>query len=110
MRRFLVDAQLPPALARWIAEQGCEALHIGDLGLESASDRQIWLRAQADGGTIVTKDSLFATILELAPRGPAVVWLKFPNLRRRQLITVFATVWPKVLAAMDRGETLIEIS
>ena len=29
--RFLVDAQLPPALARWLAAQGHETAHIGDL-------------------------------------------------------------------------------
>jgi predicted nuclease of predicted toxin-antitoxin system len=32
--RFLVDAQLPPALARWLAAQGHEAAHVGDLGLQ----------------------------------------------------------------------------
>lgn len=31
--RFLVDAQLPPALARWLAAQGHEAEHVGDIGM-----------------------------------------------------------------------------
>lgn len=41
--RFLVDAQLPPALARWLASQGHQADHVGDLGLAAAMDRVIWL-------------------------------------------------------------------
>jgi predicted nuclease of predicted toxin-antitoxin system len=39
--RFLVDAQLPPALARWIESQGQVAQHVADLGLADASDRSI---------------------------------------------------------------------
>lgn len=30
--RFLIDAQLPVALARWLAAGGHEAAHVGDLG------------------------------------------------------------------------------
>jgi predicted nuclease of predicted toxin-antitoxin system len=29
--RFLVDAQLPPALANWLAAQGHDAAHVADL-------------------------------------------------------------------------------
>lgn len=34
---FLVDAQLPPALARWIAGQGHGAVHVFDLALHSTT-------------------------------------------------------------------------
>jgi predicted nuclease of predicted toxin-antitoxin system len=40
--RFLVDAQLPPALARWLVEQRYLAEHVYDLGMASADDRVIW--------------------------------------------------------------------
>jgi predicted nuclease of predicted toxin-antitoxin system len=30
--RFLIDAQLPPALARWLAERGHEAVHVVTVG------------------------------------------------------------------------------
>lgn len=43
--RFLVDAQLPPALARWMVEQGHEASHVVDHGLGEASDASIWAAA-----------------------------------------------------------------
>jgi predicted nuclease of predicted toxin-antitoxin system len=39
--RFLVDAQLPPALARWLSEQGHEAEHLLDIDSLQASDREI---------------------------------------------------------------------
>ena len=35
---FLVDAQLPPALASWLTQQGHTAQHVDDLGLSNAED------------------------------------------------------------------------
>jgi predicted nuclease of predicted toxin-antitoxin system len=40
--RFLVDAQLPPALARWFAANGHTAEHVADRQLEAASGAAIW--------------------------------------------------------------------
>jgi predicted nuclease of predicted toxin-antitoxin system len=39
--KFLVDAQLPPALARWLREAGHEAEHVEDVGLREGSDSAI---------------------------------------------------------------------
>jgi predicted nuclease of predicted toxin-antitoxin system len=39
---FLIDAQLPPLLAEALRNAGCEAVHVADLGLLTATDRQIW--------------------------------------------------------------------
>jgi predicted nuclease of predicted toxin-antitoxin system len=36
--RFIVDAQLPPALARWLVRQGHEAEHVADRLLATAPD------------------------------------------------------------------------
>ena len=53
--KFLVDAQLPPALAHWLREAGPEAAHVEDVGLREADDRSIWAHALATGAVIVTK-------------------------------------------------------
>jgi hypothetical protein len=58
--RLLVDAQLPPALARWLVEQGHAAEHVHDLGLHAADDRVLWDYAVPVGAVIVTKDEDFA--------------------------------------------------
>jgi predicted nuclease of predicted toxin-antitoxin system len=39
--RFLVDAQLPLALARWLASHRHAAEHVGDVGVQGASDSAI---------------------------------------------------------------------
>ena len=58
--RFIVDAQLPPALARWLASQGCDAAHVFDLQLGSATDREIWALALSTDAIVVTKDEDFS--------------------------------------------------
>lgn len=40
--RFLVDAQLPPALARWFGERGVAARPVRELGLRDSDDGTIW--------------------------------------------------------------------
>ena len=41
--KFIVDNQLPPALARLIqSDLGEEAMHVADLGLRDATDSELW--------------------------------------------------------------------
>ena len=108
--RFLVDAQLPPALARWFVAQGHEAEHVSDKGMQAGSDTAIWEYALASAATIVTKDEDFAQRKVLTAAGPVVVWIRLPNTRRRDLLVWLETILPDVLAALERGETLVEVT
>ena len=107
--RFLVDAQLPPALAHWLSARGHEAVHVAEMGMQAASDRLIWDCALAEDWVIITKDEDFAQRKLLARIGPTVVWIRWPNTRRQQLLVQFETALPMIVAALVRGETLIEI-
>lgn len=109
MTRFLVDAQLPPALARWLTDQGHEAVHVGDIGMQAATDRAIWDYALASSSALVSKDEDFAQRKMLADGGPAVIWIRLPNTRRQDLLAWFGTMLPDIVAALSRGEDLIEV-
>jgi predicted nuclease of predicted toxin-antitoxin system len=108
--RFLVDAQLPPALVRWLIDKGHEAEHVADQEMQAASDSAIWDYAMATSAVIITKDEDFAQRKVLTAAGPAVVWIRLPNTRRRELLEWFETVMPQILAALERGETLVEVT
>lgn len=108
--RFLVDAQLPPALARWIVEQGHEAWHVADCDLQSASDRQIWDYAVQNVVAIITKDEDFAQRRALTEKGPIVLWIRLPNARRKELLVWFEKAMPAILTALENGDTLIEVT
>ncbi|MEX1127081.1 MAG: DUF5615 family PIN-like protein [Vicinamibacterales bacterium] len=107
--RFLIDAQLPPALARWIDAQRYPAEHVLDAGLVTASDHAIREYAAMVGAVIVTKDEDFA-IRRLLQEGPAVVWVRVGNTRKAELLRRFESEFPVIIAALERGENLVELA
>jgi len=107
--RFLVDAQLPPALARSLAERGHTAEHVYDIGLHTADDPVLWDYAVSAGAVIITKDEDFALRRTLMDAGPAIVWLRRGNTSRRELLAWFEPLLPTVIDLLSRGEPLVEI-
>ena len=106
--RFLVDAQLPPALARRLEALGHRAEHVADCGLAAAPDEAIRQHAAGIGAIIVTKDEDFA-VRRLLRRGPAVVWLRVGNSRRGALLARVEAELPAIVLALERGEALVEV-
>lgn len=108
--RFLVDAQLPPALARWLAARGHEATHVLDHGLLEAADTAIWVEAQNLGAILISKDEDFVHLRTLRPEGPALVWVRVGNTTRRELLAWFSKLLPEIEQALLAGERLIELT
>jgi predicted nuclease of predicted toxin-antitoxin system len=108
--RFLVDAQLPPIVVRYLISTGHEAMHVGELGLSKASDRDIWRQAVDMGAALITKDEDFVTMRAFDSSGPAIVWVRVGNSTNRQLLARFIEKFSAVVSALNRGETVIEIS
>lgn len=107
--KFLVDAQLPPALCRWLADAGCEAQAVRDIGLREADDAAIWRHAVATGDVIVTKDEDFARRLHASETGPRVVWLRVGNTSNAALRAWFIPRVPQIVRLIAEGARLVEI-
>ena len=108
--RFLVDAQLRPALARWIATQGHTAEHVADIGMLGATDIAIWDYAKAKRAIIVTKDEDFAVWRSTGSAAyPIVAWLRIGNMRKVELFRWLEPLWPELMKAIEKNETLVEI-
>lgn len=60
MPRFLVDTQLPSALARWLKAQEHVAEHVLDIGLAQGRGGLVWNYAAEHQAVIITKDEDFA--------------------------------------------------
>ncbi|SHJ62526.1 Predicted nuclease, contains PIN domain, potential toxin-antitoxin system component [Rubritalea squalenifaciens DSM 18772] len=108
--RFLVDAQLPSALARYLASLGHQAEHVSDVGMLDADDSPIWDYAVACGAIVLTKDEDFPHRLSQAPlKAPVVVWLRVGNASRRALLEWFGPLLPNIVLLIENGEKLIEV-
>ena len=105
--RFLIDAQLPPALCQWLQTRGHEATHVIDIGLGGASDTAIAGRAIADEAMIITKDDDFL-ILRLPDRF-GLLWLRCCNATTRAFTEWLDARWDRVEALLAAGESMIEL-
>jgi predicted nuclease of predicted toxin-antitoxin system len=108
--RFLVDAQLPPALARHLVDLGDHAEHVAELGLERASDSEIRKCAADLSAIIITKDEDFVVQRAFQGAGPVIIWMRIGNTTKRELLARVARAWPAIVAALERGETVIEVT
>jgi len=107
--KFLVDNQLPAALARWISAQGLDCHHVLDLGLAEASDAEIWRYASDHDMVLVSKDEDFFH-LATRPGSPVrLVWVRLGNCRRPVLLSVFEIVWPRIQASLEAGDRVVEV-
>lgn len=107
--RFLVDAQLPPALARLLASHGHYAVHVADVGLLDADDSRIWEYAVERESVLVTKDEDFPHRLRQDGIAPVVLWLRIGNTSRNALLQRFEPLLPQIEEMVRQGERLIEI-
>jgi predicted nuclease of predicted toxin-antitoxin system len=106
---FLVDNQLPLALAEHLRTRGLDCQHVLDVGLAEASDAEICRYAEAQGRVIISKDEDF---LHLASRPDAkfkIVWVRLGNCRTSALILVFEQFWPTLQSCLDAGDRIIEL-
>ena len=107
--RVLIDAQLPPALARWIGSQGHQATHVFEVGLQAADDGPIWEHARKEKAVIVSKDEDFVDRGLLSDRPVPLVWIRKGNCSNRALLEWLEPLWPDTLKRLEQGEQLIEL-
>ena len=84
--RFLLDMNLPPAVAEWLRHQGHDAVHLRDLGHAHLPDREIFAHAAGEGRIVVTFDLDFGEIFGLAREaGAGVVLLRLRLARQSDI-------------------------
>jgi predicted nuclease of predicted toxin-antitoxin system len=79
------------------------------LCLATASDEAIRSYAAKTNAVIVTKDEDFAD-RRVLQEGPAVVWVRIGNTRRAELLRRIEADFSAIVAALERGEVLVEIA
>ena len=107
--KFLVDAQLPPALARHLKSLGHDASHVEDHSLREAEDPDILAFARQHGCCIVTKDEDFQLRRLFGPRDVPIVWLRCGNMSNPALKERITALLDDILQRLASGETLIEV-
>jgi predicted nuclease of predicted toxin-antitoxin system len=106
---FLVDHQLPVALARFISSQGHQAEHVRDIGLKEAEDTVIWQHANRHGQVVVSKDEDFTFLANVPGDTGKLVWVRLGNCRKNALLEAFRNQLPHIVSEFDVGNRLVEL-
>lgn len=83
--KFLLDQNLSPSLVGRLASCFPGSVHAQSVGLDRASDLQLWEFAKAHGLVIVTKDDDFNDLSVVRGSPPKVVWLQLGNCTTAQV-------------------------
>jgi predicted nuclease of predicted toxin-antitoxin system len=108
--RFLIDAQLPPALVKLLVAAGHQAEHVFDLGLKQAHDRDIWERVKLTKSVLISKDEDFVVMRILEAGGPSIVWIRLGNVRKHVLLAKFTDALPGILQALAVEDNVVELT
>jgi predicted nuclease of predicted toxin-antitoxin system len=109
MIRFLIDAQLPPGLARRLAARGHAAEHVNRIGLGNTGDSDIWEYAGRTHATLVTKDEDFVALATQDPAGPQVVWIRIGNISNDALWRALEPLLDEIVQSLNAGERIVEV-
>jgi predicted nuclease of predicted toxin-antitoxin system len=107
--RFLIDNQLPVALARFLSCPGNESLHVIDIGLAQAPDSEIWRYAAEGEFVLVSKDDDFFRRAAQPGATVQLVWIRLGNCRNAALLAAIKGTWPRVRSCLQAGERIVEV-
>jgi predicted nuclease of predicted toxin-antitoxin system len=108
--KFLVDAHLPPSLARLLREAGHDAAHTSQLPLGNRTgDGVLRQLCTSEARVLVTKDTDFYYSHLLHGEPPKLVLVRVGNLKARELTAVFLQHLPRVIQSLQHGN-LVELT
>lgn len=102
--KLLLDQGLPRGACQLLVRHGHDVLHVGEVGLATASDDDILDWAESNGRVVVTLDADFHAIL--ARRGasrPSAIRVRDEGLRAEALAALLAKVVVQSESALNAG-------
>jgi predicted nuclease of predicted toxin-antitoxin system len=108
--KFLVDAQLPRRLGRWLQAQGHDVIHTEELARKNRTpDPLILAQANSETRILITKDADFQLSFELGKGPPSLLLITTGNIHNDELLALFERHGTAVMKLLEE-HCFIELS
>lgn len=107
--KFLVDHQLPLQLVKYLRRRGHECTHVMDVGLDKATDHDLWEHCRRNNLVLISKDEDFVYLSSRQVDAVQLLWVRLGNCRNEELIKAFERVHDRLAAAFESGQVVVEI-
>lgn len=109
--RLLLDENLSRRLVPFLQHDYPGSSQVVLLGLESASDAEVWQAAKDQGFVIVTRDADFEELSLVWGQPPKVIWLKTRNQPRATTLKILLENRLMIEEALlNHGQACVEVS
>jgi len=104
LKRLLLDQGLPCGTARQLNALGWDVVHVGEIGMSRASDREVLSLAERDARVCVTLDADFHALLAISgATRPSTIRVRIEGLDAARLAELMVRVWHRISGELERG-------
>lgn len=107
--RFLLDSHLPPALAVALRNLGHECEEARKLVAPDAADTEIAAVANQLGTVVLSKDADFVDLKLRKVLQTPLIRIRLPNMSAKDTVAAIIPQLPRLIMALEAGETLLEV-
>jgi predicted nuclease of predicted toxin-antitoxin system len=103
--KLLLDQNLSLRLIYWLSDLYPDSMHVANVGLERAFDKDVWNYAYQHNCIIVTKDVDFSELSILLGFPPKVIWIRRGNCSTKDIETILRENYDSVKAMNESTDT-----
>lgn len=107
--KLLLDANLSYRIVPFLQEAFPGSKHVALIGLDNASDPEIFQAARESGFVIATNDSDYSDLSAVYGAPPHVIWLRTGNLEKAAALAILLKHRERIEFAFEDGVALAEI-
>ncbi len=102
--KLLFDQNLSPRLVHRLSDLYPSSVHVFSIGLDQASDGEVWNYAREGGFTLVTQDADFSEMSEVRGFPPKVIWIRRGNCSTGQIESILRQ-YREAIARLEKDAT-----